>query len=126
MRERLVVLLAAATLCVGIADAGPRQEPETRLAPEVADRTRWQPWRAPADTPLSATQEALRADLIRHIEETVAVRRIDETFPLSGDLLAGRTFWAAVVLLESYWRYGPGLGTHRQRLARGGGAQVGL
>ena len=71
MRESPIVLLAAASLCVGIADAGRRQEPETRLAPDVADRTRWQPWRAPADTPLSATQEALRADLIRHVEETV-------------------------------------------------------
>ena len=31
------------------------------------------------------------------------MRRIDETFPLAGDLLDGRTFWTAVVLSESSW-----------------------
>ena len=34
----------------------------------------------------------------------MAVRRIEETFPLAGDLLDGRTFWAAVLLPEPFER----------------------
>ena len=101
VRRAVVLLLTAAGFCGGTAYAMQRQEPAVSTVSASTAAMRWQAGRAPAVTPLSAAQAALRADLIRHVEETVAVRRIDETFPLTGDLLDGRTFWGAVVLAES-------------------------
>ena len=65
----------------------------------VTGPLRWKPWRA--DTPVSPAQAELRADLIRHVEATMPVRGVAETFPLMGDLLGGRAFWATVVVPES-------------------------
>ena len=99
----LFLFLVGTGPCVETSYATQRQEAADSTASASTPAVRWRAWRATTDTPLTALQAALRADLIRHVEEMVAVRRIEETFPLAGDLLDGRTFWAAVVLLESYW-----------------------
>ena len=69
------------------------------VAAPVTGLLRWEPWRA--DTPVSPAQAELRADLIRHVEATMPVRSVVETFPLTGDLLGERAFWATVVVSES-------------------------
>ena len=98
MRRGLLVLLGAATLCIATADAMQPQGQATSTVAAGAGATRWQPWRA-TEIPLSAAQRELQADLIRHVEMTTAIRSW-ETFPLAGDLLGGRTCWAAVVASE--------------------------
>ena len=100
--QRAVLLIGTVALCVGTTYAAQGQGASAAFI----GATRWQPWRAPADTSLSAAQAELTADLIRHVEMTVAIRDVRKTFPLVGDRLDGRTFWAAVVIPESdYTRY---------------------
>ena len=102
MQRAVILLIGTVALCVGTTYAAQGQGASAAFI----GATRWQPWRAPADTPLSAAQAELTADLIRHVEMTVAIRDVRETFPLAGDRLDGRTFWAAVVIPESdYTRY---------------------
>ena len=99
----LFLFLVATGPCVETSYATQRQDAADSTVSASTPAMRWQAWRATTDMPLTAAQAAQRTDLIRHVEEMAAVRRIEETFPLAGDLLDGRTFWAAVVLLESYW-----------------------
>ena len=101
----LLLFFVGTQPCVDTSYATQRMEAaDATVSATLVRATRWQPWRLPTDTPLSAAQAALRADLIRHVEEAVAVRRIEETFPLAGDWLDGRAFWAAVVVPEPFRR----------------------
>ena len=100
----LFLFLVGTGPCVETAYATERQEAADSTASASTPAISWQAWRATTDPPLTAVQTALRADLIRHVEETVAVRRIEETFPLAGELLDERTFWAAVALPAPYRR----------------------
>ena len=106
MQTAVILLLIAAAPCVGTAQSTQRQGPGASGA--FTGATRWQPWRRPADTPLSAAQAELRVDLIRHVEMSVLFPptgfgsgEVLATFPLAGDLLDGRPFWASSVRLES-------------------------
>ena len=76
MRRTAILLIGAVALCVGTAYAAQGQG----AAAAFIGATRWQPWRAPVDTSLSAAQAELTADLIRHVEMTVAIRDVRETF----------------------------------------------
>ena len=106
MQTAVILLLIAVAPCVGTAQSTQRQGPGASGA--FTGATRWQPWRRPADTPLSAAQAELRVDLIRHVEMSVLFPptgfgsgEVLATFPLAGDLLDGRPFWASSVRLES-------------------------
>ena len=105
--SKCLLLLLAVTQCVETAAAAPPQQAET---PAAATATRWRAWRAPADTAatrLSPADAALRVEAIRrHAEEHFADREdrryravLEQVwaFPLTGDLLAGRAFWAVLV-----------------------------
>ena len=99
----LVILLSTtAALCAATTYAGQRLQLVTSAASAATRATRWQPWRAADDTPLSASQIELQADLVRHVEMRMKPAPVWETFPLTGDLLGGRTLWAAVVAPESF------------------------
>ena len=65
----------------------------------VTSPLRWEPWRP--ESAASSTRAELQEDLIRHVEASMPVRGIEETFPLLGNLLSGRAFWATVVVPES-------------------------
>ncbi|MDE2905358.1 MAG: hypothetical protein OXQ28_04650, partial [Acidobacteriota bacterium] len=92
-----LVLFFGSLLCVESAYGA--QSTARSASTAVTHPLRWESWRP--ETAASSTQAELRADLIRHVEATMPVRGIDETFPLLGDLLGGRAFWATVVVPES-------------------------
>ena len=97
---KTVFLLLTATLCVEAGCAAQRQESAVPTASASAGAMTWQPWRA-AREPLSGAEAELQADLTRHVEMSMAVRDIQEAFPLAGDLFNGRIFWAAIVVPDS-------------------------
>ena len=102
--KALLLLVVTATLWVEAAYATQRWGATVSTASASTGAMMWQSWSAPTE-PLSGAEAELQSDLIRHVEMTVAVRHVMKTFPLRGDLLDGRTFWAAVVIPESDYTY---------------------
>ena len=94
-----LVLCTSLSLCVASAYGMQPAARAIATASAVTGPLRWEPWRADAEA--SSAQAALRADLIRHVEATMPVLGVEETFPLLGDLLGERAFWATVALPES-------------------------
>ena len=109
------VSLAALVIAVAVVLPG---RSAAQAAQSMPDPLRWQRWpvwsTTGADAPLAAAESERRADLVRHIERTIAVEdggvplqgapggrgapRVEEVFPLAGALLEGREFWAAPVV----------------------------
>ena len=94
-----MVLLSALLPYVESACGGQPTARSAAMAMAVRGPLRWEPWRP--ETAASSTQRELRADLIRYVGAAMPVLAIAETFPLTGDLLGGGAFWAAVVVPES-------------------------
>lgn len=99
-------VLAAALLLCGMpmlsVEPAYGTQPAVRSVSTAAPATgplRWEPWCA--DTLVPPAPAELSADLIRHVETTMPVRGVSETFPLTGDLLGERAVWATVVVPES-------------------------
>ena len=101
LRRASILLSTIAALCAATTYGGQGQELVPSARPALSGAMRWQPWRAAADAPASPMQAELRADLVRHVETTMPIVGVLETFPLAGDLLDGRAFWAAVVAPET-------------------------